>query len=70
MSYTEVIEQVQSWPLDERQKLVRHLEALEAINDPAYLAALTHSIDELRSGRHVTREQLLAHLEERGIRLP
>ena len=70
MSYAEVIEQVQTWPLDERQKLARHLEALEIINEPAYLAELTRSIDDLRAGRHVTREQLLAHLEKRGIRQP
>lgn len=70
MSYAEVIEQVQSWPPDERQKLALHLQALEIINDPAYLAELTESIDDLRAGRHVTRAQLLAHLEKRGIRLP
>ena len=70
MSYAEVIEQVHTWPLDERQKRARHLEVLEIINEPAYLAELTRSIDDLRAGRHVTREQLLAHLEKRGIRLP
>ena len=69
MSYAEVLEQVQSWPPEERQKLARDLEALDRINDPEYMAELTRSIDDLRDGRHVTREQLLAHLEKRGIRL-
>ena len=69
MSYPEILAEVQSWPPGERQKLAEDLKLMEAVNDPAYLAGITQSLDESLAGRNFTREQVLAHLARRGVRL-
>ena len=70
MSNAEVYQEVENWTPDERQKLARHLRIIELINDPAYMGELTQCIDEMKAGHYVTRDELLAHLAKRGIRLP
>lgn len=67
MSNAEVFQEVEHWSPDERRKLARHLSILEIIDDPAQKAALSGGIGEIKRGGGVTREELLAHLRERGI---
>ena len=67
MSYIEVCHAVESWPPAQRQELARHLRILELINDPASTAEIGRRIDDMEAGHGVTREELVAHLEKRGI---
>ena len=50
MSYAEVLDEVQSWPSDDRQKLAPHLKILEIINDPATMERVSRGIEEIEAG--------------------
>ena len=67
MSYIEVCHEIESWPSEQRQDLARHLKILELINDPTSATEIGRRIDEMEAGHGVTREELVAHLEKRGI---